>query len=101
MKRRVQLKHGEKVNNKKQSDQESLAETKDPRNFVWTTVRTRLETKNHPFGTRIQEDSVRTIVWTSLETKNHPFGIRIQGVHFRSPLQACSYLHNESIITLW
>jgi hypothetical protein len=30
MKRTVQLKYGEEVNNKKQSDQESPAQTKDP-----------------------------------------------------------------------
>jgi hypothetical protein len=33
MKRTVQLKHGEEVNNKKQSNQESPAQTKDPREF--------------------------------------------------------------------
>jgi hypothetical protein len=33
MKRTVQLKHEQEVNNKKQSDQESPAQTKDPREF--------------------------------------------------------------------
>jgi hypothetical protein len=33
MKRTVQLKHGEEVNNKKQSDHESPAQTKDPGQF--------------------------------------------------------------------
>jgi hypothetical protein len=36
-----------------------------------------------------------------LETKNHPFGIKIQEVRFGPPLQASSDLHNESTITMW
>jgi hypothetical protein len=50
MRRIVQLKHGEEVNNKKQSDQELQAQTKDPREF-------RLDDNSDKPGN--QESSVR------------------------------------------
>jgi hypothetical protein len=54
MKRTVQLKHGEEVNNKKQSNQESPAQTKDPREFCSDDCSDKPGNQESSIWTRIQ-----------------------------------------------